>query len=468
MLDIEKLIRETVTQREKVSASRYFLVTVDSVGLSKTNPDSFRVVGTRVDTGDKVMVMSKKATSGQALPEVGGVLRADKAARVKGPDGIDTYSAEYFHAYAANEICMTATIKAEAPRYNNDSQMWSAQIRAVDTEVNAGETTADTLLNGKIAGVLLPYLKPWEAKNPSPLTHDAKGSAIWGVPVKGINPMVTVRLAGKTINVFGVGAVDGADGQMQWPSDKMILEKITSNVKLRDLINSLGSLPPQAKEALSTVPMAVIPGLSANVGRDSLAGDSQKYLAIPEAFRVVDHNRKDEKGQSLNYPGWRENTHVHMKITRSGRMAVVDAVPGAGGFLHSGVPETAAEVQRRVAKAAMEQSGAVSAPTPAPQAPQAKIAAAPAKEKETQEAPAVAPVRSEPVTAAQSAADNAIDDFDDDLPDFGDYSAYANDLAAMETMNGASGFDDGVDDGFDDVLAQAEARQAQRRKSPSM
>lgn len=470
-MNIEELVSQRFAEKNKITAARYFLVKVEGVAIGRNNPDAFQVSGTRIDTGDQVRVISKKSASGQAMPEVGGIFRADKATQQKSENGITHYTADYFHAYGNNDFCLTATVQAQPPKKDESTGMWSAQVRAIDHTVNTLHVPADKFNDRDLAAAILPALKPWQATESSSITHDAKGDHIWANPVKGVNPFALVRFAGKTLTVYGIGAVERSPGVVEFPTDDEIIQKIKSNVPVQNMIAVLKDLP---KDALAKVAFTVIPGMTINVGRESLAGESQKYLAVPQAFSWVDQSRVDPSGKPASYAGWRENAQVHMKLTRTDRMVVVDVVPGSNGTLHKSIPETEFERKVRLEKAAgadQEQGANVSQPAAAQQ--QAPVQQAPVQQESNQQpnqrstaqARRAAPqAQSAPVTQAANAYDDEFEDMGGGAMD--DYEDYANDLSAMESMNAAPA--NLADDDFDAIMAEAETKMLARRSGPSM
>lgn len=98
--DFLNQLSQKLGQLTKDDKAKYFMVKVDQVSVSNQDKDVFRVRGTRTDTGQLVYVQSKKSSSGQNLPVVGGLMRADKVSRqpVAGKPEVNLYKAEYFLA----------------------------------------------------------------------------------------------------------------------------------------------------------------------------------------------------------------------------------------------------------------------------------------------------------------------------------------------------------------------------------
>lgn len=463
-MNVEELFKAQFNQLRKEDQTKYFLMKVERVKFAEGNPDVFQAYGVRADNGKPVMVQSQKSSSGQHLPESGGILRADKVARITSakPSDITSYKAEYFHAYRQDDFCVQAVVQAARPTKDQQSGMWSAQVHAFDLDTNVLMVAGNRIVSD-IEKALLVALRPWVAKSQSKITHDIKGDSLWGdgqAAVPGLSPFAMVRFAGQSFKVYGSAAVkegQGDNAQYRLPTDMELVQRIRNNTNVQNLKEIASQIAP---EQLETLAIAIIPGVSMQVGRESLSGATQKYLAIPEAFNWENRDKLDPTGKPTSQPGYRL-ADVHVKMSRAGRMMVVDAVPSAGGTLSKFLPESTREQQIRAAREAAtqgQQAEAQPAPAPVPAAaqPTAAPAAKPAAAKPSQAAaqPAPAPAAAEP----HFAADPAPNAFDQPEPDVDDYAAYAGDFAAMEAMNAS-----GQDEDFDALFAEAEQRQTQRR-----
>lgn len=468
-IDIEALFSEKFQQIRKEENAKYFLMRVDTVAFGKTNPDMFKVTGTRIDTGKPVAVVSKKSASGQHFPEAGSVMRADKVTRKSIKDGVSAYEAQYFHAYRKDSLCVNAVIQAPPPRHDTATNMVSAQIHAFDTEANARMLRADVLL-GNFERELARLLKPWAAEKQSGITHDVKGDSLWssaGAP--GFSPFVAVRFAGQVFKVYGTGAVKEGD-TFRLPTDAEILDRVQRNTHVQN-IKAIAQEAPA--DQLRNLPITLIPGLSMMVGRDSLTAGDRKYLGIPAAFDWVNRDRLDEKGQPTIQPGFREG-FVHIKQSRSGRMVVVDVAPSLTGRLMKSIPETAAERAFSAAKAQQAAPEVTSPQASAPAPQQAPAAPAPTPK-------AVAPVQAKPQQARPASPPPSFDEFDQQASkpntasnaydeNFGDeaeedFDMMATDMAAIEGLGNDLAFDD---PDADKMFEEAAALQAARRNRPRM
>ncbi|MBA1280213.1 hypothetical protein [Stutzerimonas stutzeri] len=455
-MDVQQLFESQFEQMRKQDQAKYFLMRVEKVSLSTKNTDVFLAVGVRIDNDQPVAVYSKKSSSGQHIPEKGGILRADKVSRLaqKSTAEITAYNAEYFHAYRNDDFCIRAIGQAQRPKKDSKTGMWSADMRFFDIEAGP------VMLNGneivpRIEQELARMLKPWAEAEQSSITHDVKGDALWGDGTQarpGLSPFVAVRSGNKTFYVYGDGAVRdktaGDEAVYDLPTDQQIKAKLQKNTGLQNLMSVIKNLEGQATpEQLEQLKITLVPGLQVTVGRESLAADSQKYLAVPDAFDWKRHDVLDNNGNPTTQPGYRL-CDVHIKTSRSGRLMVVDAAPSAGGRLTQYIPETQVEKALRV------QQSEQAAPSQEPQAPahndehaKPKQASTPARVEESQYD---APARNQ---------------FDDSvMEDFGDMDTYAHDLAAMNTTD--HGID--MDDEIEELMKEAALRQQNRTQRPGM
>lgn len=462
-MDVEELFKKQFSQMRKEDQAKYFLMHVESVKFSSNHRDTFKAIGTRVDNGQPVFVISTKSSSGQHLPEKGGILRADKVQREpsQGNSQITGYRAQYFHAYRPDSLCVQAVIQAPPPKYVSSSNMWSAQVHAVDVDTNVQMVNASTLLSD-FEKRLCSLLKPWAAEKQSPITHDVKGAPLWDGQnaSPGFAPFVVVRFAGQSFKVYGTAAVkegSGDDMTYRLPTDQEIMARVQSNPHVHNLKVIAQQAP---AEELAKLPITLIPGLSISVGRESLAGSEQKYLAIPEAFTWVNRDKLDEKGNATSHPGYRM-AFVHIKQSRTGRMMVTDVAPTPGGYLSKNVPETSLERELRLKR---EQAQTTQQASPAPQ-DASKQAPSPSRTPRTEAPAAAAAAAAVPAPAALDFDDRVPNGFDDHIDDE-DFAQYASDMAAIESMN--EGMDFGADSDEEELLAAAAARQAERRSRPRM
>lgn len=481
MSDLIKEFESRLSQIRREDEVKTFVVSVTGVRRHEQNQDLFQVRGVRADTGKTVYVSSKKSSSGQYVPEVGDLLRADKASRL--PTGnnpeIACYKAEYFHTYGADDLCLRAVIRADRPKQNNESQMWSAQVSAFDVENGVELISAPDQLDA----VLLKMLKPWEA-NPtdSPIQSDLKGSAIWSdKPRQGITPKVALRMAGGAQHVWvsGPSVVNGGTAEKpayRFPNDTEILNYLARNQKLTQLRTALANMEQERPGFLAKEGLIAIPGVSFVVGRDSLSGDTEKYLRVPEAFTWTDRDNLNGEGHPQTRRGYRE-AYVHVKTNSAGRMMVVDVVPSPNGRLTPGVPDTSVE---RAIRAAAEQSEAASHNNAAPAAASESSAAMTTKKlpaatavaanhsqkRDPVEEPAAKASQPSPVRQPSPAANpvqaqgehSFVDDFSEE---------FMGDIAAMEAMNQSQDTDsfptgDSFTDDLDSLLNEAVELRASR------
>lgn len=458
-MDVQQLFESQFEQMRKQDQAKYFLMQVAKVSLVKGSEDSFIALGVRVDNGQNVAVFSKKSTSGQHLPEKGGILRADKVARMpqKSKNDITAYSAEYFHAYRGDDFCLRAVAQAQRPKKDAQSNIWSADMRFFDVE------TGPVILDGnqiaeQIESELMRMLTPWKADEQSSITHDVKGSPLWGSGQEarpGMSPFVAVRSGAKTFYVYGDGAVrQKTNNENEFlynlPTDTQIKAKVSKNTGLQNLLAVINNVKSQATpEQMAQLKITLIPGLQVRVGRESLGGKKQSYLAVPSAFDWKNNILLGDDGEPTVQPGFRL-ADAHIKISSRGAMMVVDAAPSAGGRLTQFIPETSVE---RTLRAGAEQENAQRTPTEAPS--QARVAT-------TQEPEPARQMREHEPSQYDAPAINQFDDAP--MDDFGDFGQYAEDLALMQMPD--QNF--GTDDELDLLMEEASQRQNSRGNRPRM
>lgn len=470
-MDVQQLFETQFEQMRKQDQAKYFLMRVEKVDMARDNPDAFRAIGVRVDNGQKVAVFSTKGPSGQHMPEKGGILRADKVSRIgaKSTDQITAYQAEYFHAYRNDDFCIRAIAQAQRPKQDPKNRMWSADMRFFDTESSPAMLDGAELAQ-KLEGELLRLLKPWSFPTESSITHDVQGNSLWGngQPRPGFSPFVAVRSGNKTFYVYGSGAIrqtEGRENEKSYalPTDDQLRAAIQKNTGVQNLLSIMNSIKGQATpEQLKQLKITLIPGLQVRVGRDSLGGEKQSYLAVPDAFDWKRQDILDGEGNPQTQPGYRM-ADVHIKMSRTGSMLVVDAAPSAGGRLTQFIPETRVERELRTANEA--QSSAAQQEEPRQQTgtrQQPERQAAPVKQEERQQPQAQRPQpQSQMAPNYDTPAPNTFDDVPDD---FGDFDTYAEDLAAMQQEpNFGAG-----DDDLDSLLEEASQRQRTRAQRPQM
>lgn len=457
-MDVQQLFESQFEQMRKQDQAKYFLMKVDAVKIAQTDPDAFMATGVRIDNDQQVVVYSKKSSSGQHIPEKGGILRADKVSRVaqRSTAELTHYKAEYFHAYRSDEFCIRAIGQAQRPQKNAKNGMWSADMRFFDTEVGPVMLDGNEIIP-RIQQELARMLKPWESSEKSSITHDVKGDALWGDGTEarpGMTPFVAVRSGNKTFYVYGDGAVrdkstDEDTFVYDLPTDEQIQSKIEKSSGLQNLLTVIQSLQSQATpEQLAQLKITLVPGLQVSVGRESLGGDKQNYLAVPDAFDWKRMDVLDNNGNPTTYPGFRM-CDAHIKASRKNRMMVVDAAPSAGGRLTQFIPETRVERELRMQEAPQADQKAQQQET-ARQSKPTQVAQA------SEQAPA----------AAESQYDVPARNSYDDAPmdDFGDFERYAEDMAAMSAADDS--FD--TDDDLERLIQEASERQRARVPRPGM
>lgn len=445
--------------------------------------DEFRVLGRRVDNDSPTVVYSKKSTSGQHLPEVGGVLRADKATRIaaKSNEKYTSYDAQYFHAYGKDDLCLRAVAQAQRPKLDQSSNIWSADMRLYDIE------TAPVVLDGNqledsFEKELERLLKPWDFPEKSSITHDVQGKPVWGVGEarSGFSPFVAVRSGSKTFYVYGDGAVRKEGGSAEskeytLPSDERVRSRVQRAQGVQNLLTVLRSVKEQAgADKLGQLKVSLIPGLQIRVGMEALGGQKQSYLAVPEAFDWVNKDSLDPKGNPTSYPGYRP-ADIHVKESRTNRYMVVDASPSAGGRLTQFIPETRAEREMRAESQHKPAAQNTREQEPPQQAqPQKAERQQVAQSTQTQAAPRAQREQKPSEPAASTYDAPAINAFDDPIPDsFGDmedFDSYAEDLAMMQDLQAQQAQPDFDDADFETLLAEATEQQNTRksRNRPSM
>ncbi len=341
--------------------NRYISIKVERVRTGRVNPDIFETIGVRLDTGERIALRAKKSSSGQAIPEEGGILRGDKCEllgpKEEGGQEIKCFSAKYFHAYGCNDYCVEGVVRAAKPKFNTAREMWGAQVTVFDIEKNVAHLQNP---NTFIADVLS-LLKPWEWKTPGATTHDRQGLALWDEGgTQGATPGLVIRLPGQDKNywISGLGATNvGTKAQPRYsvPTDEEILKYISAPrlrsgqmhpsafTELANLMSAAKGSAAMAQEFRELGGFVVIPNVAFVVGRDSLAGDTEKYLSNQHLYTLQDQNSFDLNGEAKEYRGYRSNVQLHIKPNHAGRLMVVDAHANSGGKLTGRLPVSSLE-----------------------------------------------------------------------------------------------------------------------------
>lgn len=485
-MDVQSLFESQFEALRKQDKAKYFLMRVEEVRGVRGKPDHFIAYGTRVDNDQYVAVASTKSSAGQHLPQSGSVLRADKVSRLTGrandPDRT-YYSAEYFHAYLNDAFCARAIVQAQPPKKDAQTGIWSADVRMFDVE--EGPVVLDgTQIASSIEKELERMLTPWKWSDQTSITHDVKGDALWGdgsSAKPGLSPFVAVRSGSKTFYVYGSGAIRVDDGkndtkQYALPNQEKVKELVGRNSGLQNLMQVIRSVAAQATpEQMKSLKVTLIPGLQVRVGRDSVGGEKQSYLAVPGAFDWKRNDQLDENNRPTTQPGYRL-ADLHIKTSRTGAMMVVDAAPAAGGRLTQFIPETRPEREIRLAA----ETSQAQQQSPQPRAEQPQRQAQPARqqpEADTRPAPQARGQQSSTSNYDAPARNSYDDDMDDGMDDFGsmeEFDTYASDLAMMQELQHQpepqpqSQEYQSFDDDLDSLMNEAAQRQAQRGPRPGM
>jgi hypothetical protein len=485
-MDINKMFQEKIKSEQKAASPKSFLLKVDREPVfSPSNANVFKVIGTRADTDERVVVITMKSASGQFVPKVGDVMRVDKAARDAAQPDKQIYRAQYFHTYEANDFCLKAVMQPQEVRTTPGTRMVGAVVHAYDPKSSATLLTGAEV-NSKLTASILQHLKQWANTEQSAITHDVKGKGVWEAgPTRGLTPFAMVRFSNHSFKVFGGGAMfvdpnDKSQGD-RFPSDAELVDRIEKTkgvILLKNVIKDLvsgGASPDDLKK----VDIAVVPGLGINVGLDQIT-KSQKsgkeYYAVPQAYEIA----KEGGG---TFAGHRE-TIIHAKLTRTGKVAVVDTAPTPGGKATAKVPFFAnelAQIEERKSMAAGLQGTQNSSPMSRAQAlqmndfPDEPGNREPAHPQEQRQQQSQQPQGSQQTSqqhqaatqqsyeqAPQSGAHQSQASHED-YQSFDSDDDFASDMYAMEQLG--QGLDDFND--VDSLLQQAEQISAQRN-SPRM
>lgn len=465
MQDINALFKAALKKEQSNATPKSFLIQVEKDPVhSPSNADVFKVVGRRVDNDERVVVISVKSAAGQAVPKEGDIMRADKVERDPAHPNQPIFKAKYFHTYEQNGFCLNAVMQPLPVRTTTGNGMKGAQVIAYDP-ASSGEVITGAQVRERLNSVILTQLKQWEMADPSAITHDVTGKSLWAAgATRGLTPMVTVRFADQSFKVFGAGAMNVDPGDktkgVRFPSDQELLariEKTTGVVTLNNVIKGLiDQGAPQA--ALDSVDISVVPGLVINVGRDQVTmteRTGRSYYSVPEAYEIA----KDGGG---TFAGHRE-TYIHVKMTRTNKLAVVDTSPVPGFKASPKVPLFSNEIERIEARKNL---------TPEPQAKQAQQAPTMSREQalavndfpeETSDSKSPVGQQIREATSGTLVQQHADQSVQFDPADY-DLAGLDEDMAVIETMN--SGINSDFND-VDSLLQQAEEISAQR-SSPRM
>lgn len=481
-MDINKLFQERIKTEQKATQPKSFLVKVDRDPVfSPSNPNVFKAIGTRTDNDERVVVITVKSASGQYVPKAGDVMRVDKAARDPAQPNAPVYRAKYFHTYVANDFCLNAVMQPQEVRTTPGTRMRGAVVHAYDPKSSA------TLLTGadvqsQLTTSILHHLKQWARTEQSAITHDVKGKALWEAgPTRGLAPFALVRFANQSFKVFGGGAMfvdpnDKTKGQ-RFPSDAELIDRIENTkgvITLKNVIRDLISGGASAVD-LQKVDIAVVPGLAISVGFDQITKTEKmgkEYYAVPQAYAIP----KDDGG---TFAGHRE-TIIHAKLTRTGKVAVVDTSPTPGGKATAKVPFFANELAlmaERKNMAAGLQDGQGAAQMTRAQAlqmndfPDEPTVSQPvqAQEQRQQQTPPQAAQQHVAQQSHDQSSQSQPHEFhgssQEDYSSFDSEDDFANDMFVMEQLGQGLDGDDFND--VDSLLQQAEQISAQR-SSPRM
>lgn len=467
MLDINALFKEQLKKEQTNTAPKAFLIQVEKDPVhSPSNADVFKVVGRRMDTDERVVVISVKSAAGQAVPKAGDIMRADKVSRDPAYPNQPIFKAKYFHTYEQNGFCLNAVMQPLPVRKTEGNGMVGAQVIAYDPK-SSGSIITGAGVREHLTDVILTHLKQWEAKDPSAITHDVAGKPLWGSgATRGLTPMVTVRFADQSFKVFGAGAmhVDANDKTkgLRLPTDNELRERIAKTKGVVQLTNVIKNLVDQGAplSELQKVDISVVPGLVINVGRDQVTMNERsgrEYYAVPEAYQIA-----KEGGGS--YAGHRE-TFIHVKMTRTNKLAVVDTAPAPGGKPTPKVPLFANEIERLEARKNLSTGAQNATPTqakkPAQQAPtmtreQALDVNDFPEEKVDLQSPVSQQIRE--ATSGTQVEHHADQSMQFDPADYG-LEGLDDDMYIIESMNSDLGDDFNE---VDSLLREAEAISAQR------
>ena len=397
----------------KMVGKKYVMVLTEKLMVSRSDPDSFYVVGVRQDTDERVTFQGKRLRSGQTLPEPGAMVRFDKIEERKQFNTafaqLKHFNAEYFHAYGKQGFAVKAVASPREPRMQNG--MLGATTLLFDTEVNCFTFNAGQHYD-RIEEFVAAMLRPWHFKRQSGTTHDMVGKPIWSKNANlGITPSVMIRVDGVPGSriIYGLGAVLGSDNAYRLPTMEEIVQKIRSDKNFSDFMHVIQGA---GKEQLGQVHMTIVPGAAVRVGRESV--QDEQYLGTPRSYVWENREARNDPTKPASWRGYKESW-VHLQRNVDGRMMVVDCHPVSGARLSGALPVTRSEkeLQERLARAAVEQSReqqkvaseqrALSQNQPQPQ-PQPTPTSTPVAGRQ----PVQAPAAREPAPAQKSQPQNVV------------------------------------------------------------
>ncbi|HBN9994264.1 hypothetical protein PZT66_23755 [Pseudomonas aeruginosa] len=397
----------------KMVGKKYVMVLTEKLMVSRSDPDSFYVVGVRQDTDERVTFQGKRLRSGQTLPEPGAMVRFDKIEERKQFNTafaqLKHFNAEYFHAYGKQGFAVKAVASPREPRMQNG--MLGATTLLFDTEVNCFTFNAGQHYD-RIEEFVAAMLRPWHFKRQSGTTHDMVGKPIWSKNANlGITPSVMIRVDGVPGSriIYGLGAVLGSDNAYRLPAMEEIVQKIRSDKNFSDFMHVIQGA---GKEQLGQVHMTIVPGAAVRVGRESV--QDEQYLGTPRSYVWENREARNDPTKPASWRGYKESW-VHLQRNVDGRMMVVDCHPVSGARLSGALPVTRSEkeLQERLARAAVEQSReqqkvaseqrALSQNQPQPQ-PQPTPTSTPVAGRQ----PVQAPAAREPAPAQKSQPQNVV------------------------------------------------------------
>lgn len=320
----------------KKSSAKYFLMSVESVKEASGKINQLLVTGVRTDTRQRVAVVTSKPDNGQYLPEVGGMMRADKVTSLQSADlGVPRYSAQYFHAYGQSDRCLHAVVQCRPPYQDGDGK-WNANVLVLDHE---GPSVHIKTVE-EFDKFALALIRPWAWKNPGKCTHDVMGNPLWNTEgARGISPVVHIKIMGgeKVLaQIYGRACVSQSDGTTRLPSpseSKALLEQSAGFQKVRALFDH---------EAVQTLGMVLVPGISIGVGRASIANGQERYLRYPEGWDWSHEAEGDAQPQISR--GFRSGM-IHIKQSPTGQWGVVDANPSAENRISPWGPKSTVEIE---------------------------------------------------------------------------------------------------------------------------
>lgn len=463
---MNKLMDKLVSDFKKVakdSSRKYFLVHVDKVTIDKGNSDNFLVRGRFVDNNEPVIVYSKKLNAKQFMPVAGDVMRAEKTTptKVQGRPELTAFTAEYYHAFADGEMCFQALTQAGKP-FKND-RGWNARVSLFDPDMKGAKAVPVTSADA-VKSALVDLLMPWAWKEPTAITHDVAGKPLWSQdpnnPMMGAQPVVTIQAGGANVTVYGVSFVTEGKGDQatrRLPRRDEVLRHIEQKgtTQFKSFMSALeGVIAESSQQELAETKVVLVPSVALGVGRDSLNGEREDYLRVPEAF---EYSKQKADGTAYTARGIR-NADVTVKTNSNDWLMAVSVAPNRKGRLLERLPVVNPDdlAGKQATAGVVQTNQSASRPSQPSKAAQ--------KSAQPQRAPVAA--RSEPAPAPAPQQGFAHNDFDDGFDDAfsgDDFDAYANDMAAMAD-DASQQFSDTFadDDDLDLMMTEAASRQAKK------